>query len=364
MKSIIHCSILLVSLGACFWHSDVRAGHIYKVDKVHTQASGVNTAQARRYALAQGKREAFDIIVRRVTLSSSWDKLPDNTTLNIEDYIDSFQIEQEKTAPSSYRATLSVSFKPDALRRLLTMQGLLITDVQAPPLIVIPVFSAGEDDFLWQNNIWSAQWEKQDLLNHNMPIILPFDALVEEQKVSYTRILSGDTDAINTLRMQLNAEKIMIAHAFSHPDNVLDLEAYLYVPYMDGTLDKNSLTDIFVKSYQGSTQDASAARAVRELLFTLSESWKQLSVVNDDHISQLSVSVIYRTLPEWHNLKLRMEQVNFMRHIIIEQVSATSSNVTLNFVGSLMQLKSSLQQAGLNLSHDIMSDMWYLKAIK
>ncbi len=73
------------------------AGDLFEVKNVAVDARDKNATAARAKALREGKKQAFEILLKRMTRQQDWLVLPASDTVNVEDYILSFRVQDEKT---------------------------------------------------------------------------------------------------------------------------------------------------------------------------------------------------------------------------------------------------------------------------
>ena len=87
------------------------AADIYRILGVPVDATAESAVAARERAIDAGQREGLVRLMRRLTSPTAHDRLPDVGALQIERYVNSFEIAEEKVGPTRYLAT------PDARRR-------------------------------------------------------------------------------------------------------------------------------------------------------------------------------------------------------------------------------------------------------
>lgn len=189
---------------------------VFVVPKVPISAEAEDATQAQRLARNQGRREALDILLRRLTAEQDWVYLPrlaisqpalaggqrvypvepdggngggaasipdllpgergrgdnDNTQgydqggyrgfagkqavmidpKNLSLFEESFAVFEEKSSAKSYSAEVTYRFKPGEIRALLKNAGIPYSESQTRTALVVPVLETKNGLYLWESN--------------------------------------------------------------------------------------------------------------------------------------------------------------------------------------------------------------------
>ncbi len=257
MRFFLTALFCLVSLyGAGFAQSG--SDQVFVVSKVPVQATAETATAAQRIALEQGRKQAVDILLRRLTAESDWAYLPrlgigqqalagvpmsvepndgigDGFSAPIENsyynfnaktavYLDGaqlpaleegFAVLDEKSSRNTYSAKITYRFKADEIRSLLKRSRIPYSESQTRTALVLPILETVNGLYLWEsNNPWARAWLARPLMNELTPILLPLGDAEDIDIIS-----ARQARALNQVRLQRLADKydvtqIIIAHAY------------------------------------------------------------------------------------------------------------------------------------------------------
>lgn len=319
-----------------------RAGDIFSVDKIAVEATANTSAEARDLALLGGQRKGLMTVLRKLTQEQNWPELPDPQLIDPEPYVLGFRVSDEKSSPRKYEANLSVSFNPDSLRLFLRDHGLSVSEVQAPTILLLPILEDQFDVRLWTENWWRSLWASQDLNNITTPFILPLGDIGDTATAGENDILLGDRLKIDLLKHRYGVDTAIVAHALADIEGQLGVTVYTYGP---------EFSDVQVYSYAGvKPHDMMAQDAIYEILRERGESWKQITSVGSDDVTQLSVRASFENLDQFLEIEEKLSGADLIRQITILELSVYDAVFDLGFVGSVAQISRSLRQSGLSLS--------------
>ncbi|HFB55188.1 MAG TPA: hypothetical protein ENJ46_04615, partial [Hellea balneolensis] len=143
----------------------------FVVTNVHVDASADNALEARNFALSQGRTEAANILLARMSLQSDRDKTG-ITQIATEDgarMIRALEIANEKRSGNRYLADITVAFNAQAVEQYMSAHGLRMVSTQSRKRLVVPLLN---DSSNWANNEWTYAWEKRGYENLLTPLVV------------------------------------------------------------------------------------------------------------------------------------------------------------------------------------------------
>lgn len=349
---------LLIALIFSFSLPDlVAAGDIYTVDKILVDERAGSASAARRTAITNGQRRALEIVLRRLTNVTDISRLPAVSTIPPAGIVASFSVRDEKTSNQRYLASLKVTFKPEAIRTILRVRNIPISEVQAPPHLLLPVLETPTGPMLWGDHWWYQFWRSFDISNIPTPLILPLGDTDDSLTLSVEALDGGDEAKLWALARRYQADAILVVRArLDVPqdllaDTVLDLSSTLY-----GTLGG----EVIVRRYVGDTTGERLAQyGTGELLTLLSDRWKQLTAVETAREADIVARAEYGDFAAWRQLLSGMEETTLIRNLNLEIISSRWAILRLSFVGTPDQLAADLYRVGVLLVRSA-DDRWVL----
>ncbi len=124
--------------------------NFYSVNGISVSANAVSSSAAKKQALENAKVKAFNTVLSRILVSEDLPKVIIPDSYNMEKFVQTVKLNNEKTTSSSYSASVNIQINKGIMTEYLKNQGLnVVSDV--PPYTLI-VFK-GNDTFDFMNNI-------------------------------------------------------------------------------------------------------------------------------------------------------------------------------------------------------------------
>lgn len=241
MSRILLVFVLFFSAQA--WSSD----RVFTVPEVPVFAQAKSSAQARTEARDQGRAVAFDLLLRRLVAEEDWIYLPQLSrnlpaAASPEMFGDGLDLEltseparrvkmpikmdpnglrsleqetnvfDEKSSGTTYRASITYRFKPDAVRSLLQGASLPYSEEQAREAMVLPVLKTRNGVYLWEaKNPWARAWLDQPLAHELTPFVLPRGDIVDIEAITADEALNLDTARLRAFAERYDVARLMLA---------------------------------------------------------------------------------------------------------------------------------------------------------
>ena len=150
------------------------ATDVFSARDVAVDVTAGSATNARKAALANGQRKAFRTLLERLTLRTNHGDLPFLSDARIAELVSGIEVSDEKTSPVRYLAKITYRFKPDAIRELLSQEGLPFAETRSKPVLVIPVYQLAGTQLLWDDpNPWREAWAGYQHQESLVPFIVP-----------------------------------------------------------------------------------------------------------------------------------------------------------------------------------------------
>lgn len=323
------------------------AADLYTVRGVHVDVTAASATEARTIAQAAGQRQALGDLMRRLTLSSDWSRLPQANDATAQDAVRGFQVASEKSSSTRYIADLNVSFNPDAVRNLLKRNNILFGETQAKPALLVPVYEKGAAPIIWDDaNPWRDAMARRDLEDAITPILLPVGDVEEFNLLTAAQAVSGDKTAIANLGQRYGVDNVVVAVASSNADgSAIRLKATRY-----GMGDN----EVIQRSYQ-SLDDAAAG-----LLDVLGDQWKHDTIVAPGMQAHLTAEVSYIGLDQWQAIRQGLSATPLVNGLQVDGITSNSAEVQISYRGTPEKLALALAQSNVELTQN--ADGWSLHA--
>jgi hypothetical protein len=324
------------------------AGSIFMVDKINVDMSGPSASVAREMALSNGQKQALDIVLRRLTLRDEWPLLPNLEDVAVDDLVEGFRVSNEKTGNKRYLATLSVQFKPTAIRALLRARGTSVTEVQSRPVLLVPVLENQDGLQAWGEHWWRESWNQRDLDNVPAPMTLPLGDIDDSTLLSAEDALIGHPLKLDALNQRYDTETVVVAHALADVTGRLGVSVYIFAP---------NESDVIIRTYSGAQSlQEMADTAIDDVMDELNHRWKQVAAVTSDEMGTRQLRLEFTDLKSWQRQLGKLDAADLIRQLKIVEMTAAYAYVDIAHIGTQAQLMGNLQQVGLRL--EPLADSW------
>ena len=101
---------------------------VYTVSNFEVWAEARDAVAAKRAALADGREVALSLLLKRLTLYSSYQNLPKVDEKALSKLITSLFVQNERNSATEYLATMDYKFSPRGVKTLLRQHNIPFTD--------------------------------------------------------------------------------------------------------------------------------------------------------------------------------------------------------------------------------------------
>jgi hypothetical protein len=217
--------LLLTAANSAFVPRGAEAGsHVFTVTGVRVDVTAETAAAAREAAHAEGHVKAMAKLLARLLPRTELGSLRPLEAPQILAYVRDFSVGHERTSDVRYLAELTFRFRPGPVRELLRYNGLQHAETMSKPVVVLPIFGAGDEAVLWgEGNPWWATWAARPPGGWLVPLIVPLGDLGDLAAVDAARALNGDAEALGAIARRYGAEDVLITQSVLLGDPVAGL---------------------------------------------------------------------------------------------------------------------------------------------
>ncbi len=334
---------------------------LYTVRSVPVRAEAASVVAAKEQALIQGQGEALRILLERLTLPEDHGRLPTPPMDTLQNMVLGLSIDDERTPPRGYVATLTVSFIPQAVQALLQQSDIPFTDQRGRTLVVVPVWQGGPEQapVLWEDpNPWREAWanrRRQGLV----PLEAPLGDLDDVATIDVTRALATDIAALNGLAERYGAAGTLVASARLEP-GTNGTPAQVRVDVTKGAASDEVETTRFTVTQPlvADTPPEAAlpqalTEAIRSVARELDATWKVRAVGFSGATTQMTALVpLDGRLDSWLEVRRRLDNAPAVRETRLQALTKDRAQITVLYGGQPDGLAESLRRQGLSLTDD------------
>jgi len=403
---------LLASVSAALAAGD----DVFVVPRVPVQAQADSATSAKFVAQRVGRRRAMDILLRRLTVEEDWPYLPKVAVENdaapqdpqpgdpnaaygatdythhvvtltddmLEDLESGFEVYEEKSSATTYRAFITYRFKPTAIRRLLREAQIPYSEAQTRTALVLPVLETANGLYLWEeNNPWMAAWKARPYINELTPMAAPLGDLEDAATVGPRQALALDEVALAAMADRYAVSQVIVAHAYLRQENgeyrlrvrlingfresgdIVDEELtnvnadggfgggpdFQQGPLTDG-FSPAKVGDVLAEAYfnrPSGNFPALAEEAIEVVIAKHAKPWKQSTLIDHTEAALLEASAYFRSLGEWSKIRAALISTPLVGSVQVRSLSRYGAEMLIRAYGDPQKLIVAMEAQGLAL---------------
>ncbi|WP_026987117.1 DUF2066 domain-containing protein [Fodinicurvata fenggangensis] len=320
-----------------------KANDLYRISGIDVDVEASNAVEAREAAIALGESRALSRLWDRLVPSSARNQVPSLGASEVSSLVEDLRVSDEKTTSNSYIASLTVSFRPQAVRQLLREKQVPFAEQRSEAIIVLPVFERGQDVTLWRDdNPWLQAWA-----NHSGRGLVPFNTPLGDASamstISAQEARSGNREALDRIAQNNGTDSVLVAVA-RESGSLIQLNAQWY--------EQGETRDIPVDSVsrrEGEGLEQALGRAAEQISSAMNDIWKEENILRFDEQESLLAEVSVNSLDDWARMQRSLGSTSAVLQYDVERISRNGGVVRVVFFGGTEQLSRALGRENLRL---------------
>ncbi len=318
--------------------SPSRAADPFTVAGVHVDASAASASAAQLAALAQGRPRAWQTLYRRLTRAQDWPRQPQLDDTQLQRMIRGFQVSGERRSTTRYVATITYTFYPEAVRRVIQSAGVAYTQSQAKRILVVPFAPRYA-----RNSAWAAALASPHLATGVVPFALPGADAVDQSALGDLSFDSASWGDVEPAAARIHAVEAVLVQVTPNAGHLTVTLRRLGA----GELPSKSSVDVPLASGgAAATYPAAADATVR----AIDDMWKAHAAVDFNQTGHLTADVRIASLAQWANLQTAMATVSNVSGINVLAMDIGEARVSIAYLGTTEQLREALSAQGIALT--------------
>jgi hypothetical protein len=325
---------------------------IFGVAGVRIDQRAENASKARDMGIRNAAERAFAIVLDRL-LPTAEGQAQFMAAHDLDDFSDFTHIVEENNLEQRYIATLDFCFDAARLRQAMIAAGLQWSELQSPPILVVPVWKGPDGARAWyRDNKWLAGWWDAVASYNGLLSLRQLDRnLINERQFRGEDLADANPVKLAAAASLVKAEQIMVVMAALDYDGskpVITITARLF--------DKNGqlLTDILYGDQVILTnldQDG-LDEMRRKIIAKMDSSWHMANLIDGAVADYLTVFMPVSSVKDWAKRLTALNEVAVIQSYDILSLDTKGGQVVLRLVGSREALGNALAAHKLELVDD------------
>ena len=325
---------------------------IFGVAGVRIDQRAENASKARDMGIRNAAERAFAIVLDRL-LPTADGQAQFMAAHDLDDFSDFTHIVEENNLEQRYIATLDFCFDAARLRHAMIAAGLQWSELQSPPILVVPVWKGPDSARAWyRDNKWLAGWWDAVASYSGLLSLRQLDRnLINERQFRGEDLADANPVKLAAAASLVKAEQIMVVMAALDYDGskpVITITARLF--------DKNGqlLTDILYGDQMILTNlDQDGLDAMRrKIIAKMDSSWHMANLIDGAVADYLTVFMPVSSVKDWAMRLTALNEVAVVQSYDILSLDTKGGQVVLRLVGSREALGNALAAHKLELVDD------------
>lgn len=329
---------------------------LYTVTGVKVDVREKDAVQAKLKAISDAQLKAFARLTRRLASAAAAKQMATLGRREIGRLMASLSIENERTGPGRYIATLTVRFLPAKVRAAYRAAGISFTEQQSERIVVLPIWNTPEGAVIWRDNPWRQAWIDLKAENAIVPVTIPLGDLTDSQAITAQEAAAGHETKLGAIKFRYQAEAILVAIATPVSKNSIRA-------IMTGDSPLGRIA--FDKTYEtrdNETLEGLAKRIAARFHAVMIEKWKKTggaAPASNGPPQTFDVDVPFTSLDQWNNMRIELLTTPGVTGVDVASISDTGAVIRLSYVGAFPALQKALSAARLSLT--LVSGKWVLQ---
>ncbi len=313
---------------------------LFTVAGVRVDQTAASPTVARTQGLAQAQRNAFAVLVRRLTSPAEHASIPipqpDDAAL--DRLVRGVDVEEQpRTSGTRYLGRFAVRFDAAGVRTLLRGAGFSVLENRGTPVLVVPVIALAQPATPGAADPWRLAWEQGGYARELLPLALAPPLVTGAAEWATAQDAAAQVGA---------SSGIFAVARVAGTNLVTDL-----IEVAPGGVRTNR-GQVSAAIQGGDVGVPDAFRRLAEAVNAkLQNEFKGRPAMAQTERSKMSVSALYRDMAEWGRVKEGLGAAGtVISEIRIEAIAKDGALVSFMYAGQPEQLAQSLSRFGLTLA--------------
>jgi hypothetical protein len=353
--------LLAVAIGG--GRAGAQSLNVFTISGVAVDEVAESAEAARKKALINGERRAFERLFKRLTMRADHGRAGDIVAGDIAALVQDIQVADEKNSQIRYLAKLTFRFKPSQVREFLRDMALDFAETRSKPVLVLPVYESAGAVSLWDNsNIWRDAFAALDITDGLVPMRLPRGDLGDIRALGGGDLaIGGDASRLTAIAGNYGASAVIVAHAVLTASR-RGIPAIKISAETHGSAERNQTVNTSLRADKGETIKAMLARGAAETIGLIEDQWKLDNLLQFGQSAILAAALPITGLSDWVEAQRRLKKIAQIERVDLILLSRNEARINLFYLGDPHQLKLALAQADLSLLEE--EGSWTLGLVK
>jgi hypothetical protein len=312
----------------------------FTVSNVPVDATAASATVAENIAINQGRGRAWATLYKRLTKQQDWARQPPLDDLTLQRMVKTYVVTNERRSTTRYVANVSYVFNPDAVRRLLRSQNIAYVDIDAKPVLVIPMAPGYAP-----RAPWTQLWNQSKYATGAVPIVIPVGDAIDAQALGALNFATAQWQDVEPAASRVHATDAFLAQAAAGKGNITVALRRL------GPGAPTPIPNVVVPVRPGESAQAAYGAAADAAAAAIIDVWKSHSAIDFNKRYKLTAEVRIGSLADWGQLMQKLATVPTITEVEVVAMDVGEARIAITYVGTPEQLQEVAAQSDIELSN-------------
>jgi hypothetical protein len=334
---------------------------VFQVSGIEVDATAADAVTARQEALLEGQRQGLERLLRRLVPADEYGSLPAVDDLNVNRYVQNFEIANEELSATRYLAELTVRYEPEAVRELLQATSPSFAQTPSAPIVVLPLYHGPDGARLWpEDNPWWQAWADHLDPERLLRLVLPLGDLEDMAALTLAQVEARDPGALASFAARYGSQDALVVTAEPLAAGADGAQGVQLAMERVGSAAQVNPPET-IRGSPGQPLEEVLGTAVRGLQTSLDERWKSANLLRFGQAGVMVVDVPITALADWVGINRELESLPEVSQVEIASFARDNVRAQIRYFGDQFGLEQALARLGLTLSRE--GESWLLLPI-
>lgn len=287
---------------------------VFLVKSIPVSFSSFSSSEAKKQSLKLARNNAFNSLLNRILLSSDLQNVIIPDDYNMEKFVQSFKIDNEKTTSTSYSASVDVLINKNLLLDYIKNQNLSILEDLPPRTLIV-----------YQN------FDMSDFISFLSDPVIPFVNVIPISSLAFDWYNMNNT-LLNSLLSSYKANNVILVNVNTLANNVCE------VAFQDKVF---GIADTFQTSCDKSSLYNSLYSKIKDAYIHVQDL--------ADFSNSVSLLIPIYSIQDWIDIEKKISSIPSIKSFEVQALKYNKAQLKIRYNYDLNSIIASLREAGFDI---------------
>ena len=319
----------------------------YRVENVIIQESFQNTKNFRQNLINKGIISSFQILSKRILLESQFWKIKNIDSKLAKEMTRTVSLQGERKIDNNYEINLSVVYDQNKVKNFFNSRNIAYTETVSQPIMLFPIIKENDTITIWENNFFSANWDKSKYSNYFVSFLVPEGDIFDQKNLILNTDNIRDIDEKQILQKYNLSNSLIVLIDLDTKKNNVQYELNLSGVSYSKKINKEFKND--------ENKESQFLELIDEIKYSVENLWKNKNTAFSDSELSLEFTAPLKNLKQLNKLRNELLANASIKKIKTLEISSKVLKARIYYTGSLKNLQEGLEDQSIFLKENFNS---------